>query len=182
MDYKILKDGNYLERHLFSLYRWMREKMDGIRAYWDGEKLFSKRGKQLRSPAWFLKGFPIGVKLDGELWIGRGAFEKLMANLSSYGDHRWQDVNYFIFDLINDMDFEERMEELAKLQLPNHVRLVSHRKCAGNQNLIAYLNDIVQSGGEGISIIKPHSKYLAQRSNTVLEVKVFYPWKESYLF
>ena len=61
---------------------WASEKWDGIRALWDGEKMIS-RGSGLGKPKvytyvpeWFKNILPPGVALDGEIWIGRGYFQK----------------------------------------------------------------------------------------------------------
>jgi DNA ligase-1 len=37
---------------------YMSEKLDGIRAYWDGEKLLSKNGNIIHAPIWFIKDLP----------------------------------------------------------------------------------------------------------------------------
>ena len=57
--------------------------MDGIRAYWNGEKLISKQDKEISCPNWFIEGFPKEMKLDGELWMGRGNLENIMSVLNS---------------------------------------------------------------------------------------------------
>ena len=62
--------------------RWISEKMDGIRAYWNGEKLISKHSKEISCPNWFIEELPKGMKLDGELWMGRGNLRILMAILN----------------------------------------------------------------------------------------------------
>ena len=49
----------------------MSEKLDGIRAYWNGTRLLTRKGLPLRPPPWFTAGFP-SFELDGELWSGRG--------------------------------------------------------------------------------------------------------------
>ena len=61
---------------------WASEKWDGIRALWDGEKMIS-RGSGVGKPKvytyipeWFKKTLPPGIPLDGEIWIGRGLFQK----------------------------------------------------------------------------------------------------------
>jgi DNA ligase-1 len=36
----------------------MSEKLDGIGAYWDGESLYSRSGKPINNPAFFIKNFP----------------------------------------------------------------------------------------------------------------------------
>jgi DNA ligase-1 len=47
---------------------WMSEKFDGIRCFWNGKMLFSRNGRVIKAPKWFLEGLPSDVKLDGELW------------------------------------------------------------------------------------------------------------------
>ena len=49
---------------------WMSEKLDGVRAYWDGKQFLSRQGNLFHAPQWFIDGLP-GIALDGELWIGR---------------------------------------------------------------------------------------------------------------
>ena len=52
---------------------WMSEKLDGVRAYWDGKQFLSRLGNIYHAPDWFVAGLP-NVPLDGELWIARRAF------------------------------------------------------------------------------------------------------------
>ena len=52
---------------------YMSEKLDGVRAYWNGRELLSRTGNRFAAPHWFTAGFP-SFELDGELWIGRGRF------------------------------------------------------------------------------------------------------------
>ena len=52
---------------------WVSEKLDGVRARWDGKQLLSRGGHVFTTPAWFTKDFP-GIPLDGELWIWTRAF------------------------------------------------------------------------------------------------------------
>ena len=52
---------------------WVSEKYDGVRGYWDGEKLLARGGQRIYAPAWFTAGWPT-TPLDGELWAGRGRF------------------------------------------------------------------------------------------------------------
>src|SRR5947209_4846684 len=50
---------------------WMSEKLDGVRAYWDGRQFLSRLGNLYHAPDWFTAGLPADVPLDGELWIDR---------------------------------------------------------------------------------------------------------------
>jgi len=49
---------------------WMSEKLDGVRAYRDGEQFLSRQGNVYHAPDWFVQGLPATPK-DGELWIDR---------------------------------------------------------------------------------------------------------------
>ena len=37
---------------------WMSEKLDGVRAFWDGKQFLSRQGNLYHAPAWFLEGLP----------------------------------------------------------------------------------------------------------------------------
>jgi DNA ligase 1 len=52
---------------------WMSEKLDGVRAFWDGKQFLSRLGNRYHAPAWFTEGLPL-EPLDGELWIDRKKF------------------------------------------------------------------------------------------------------------
>ena len=60
---------------------YMSEKLDGVRAYWDGQQLVSRQGNLFAAPAWFTEKLP-PFELDGELWIARGHFEKTLSIVS----------------------------------------------------------------------------------------------------
>lgn len=46
----------------------MVEKLDGIRGYWDGNKMYSKAGNLIEIPDWFAQALPSQFHLDGEFW------------------------------------------------------------------------------------------------------------------
>ena len=66
---------------------WLSEKLDGVRAYWDGKSLISRLGNRFHAPDWFLEGLP-DIPLDGELWIGRKAFQTHGRNRPPAGQDR----------------------------------------------------------------------------------------------
>jgi DNA ligase-1 len=57
---------------------WMSEKLDGVRAYWDGRRFLSRLGNEYFAPAWFIEGLP-PIPLDGELWGGRKKFQRTVS-------------------------------------------------------------------------------------------------------
>src|SRR5918998_891176 len=57
---------------------WLSEKLDGVRAYWDGRQLLSRLGNMFHAPDWFIDGLP-DHPLDGELFLDRKSFQKTVA-------------------------------------------------------------------------------------------------------
>jgi DNA ligase-1 len=154
---------------------WMSEKYDGLRGYWDGRKLWSRKGQAIQAPEYFLAELPRDVALDGELWIGRGEFEETVSTvLSQTPDERWKRVRFMVFDAPQASGtFEQRMEFL-KATLPagkRFVEVVAQVRCEGTKHLLAERDRVIALGGEGMMLRKPESAYEARRSPTLLKVK-----------
>ena len=76
----------------------MSEKLDGVRAYWDGKRFLSRLGNTYHEPAWFTEGLPESP-LDGELWVGRQLFPRCVRIVSRHdAGPDWKEVSYLIFD------------------------------------------------------------------------------------
>jgi DNA ligase-1 len=151
----------------------MSEKLDGVRAYWNGNSLISRHGNNIMCPPWFTQELPTGVALDGELWMGRGTFELLLQVLNYQDDPSWSNVSYIIFDLPGSKEsYEKRIAQLTHLKLPNHVQKISIRQCRGSGHIREYLGEVLEHGGEGLMINNPDSSYISLRTNTLLKVKV----------
>ena len=59
---------------------WVSEKYDGVRGFWDGQKLLTQGGQTINAPAWFTAKWPV-TPMDGELWAGRGQFQIAVATV-----------------------------------------------------------------------------------------------------
>src|SRR5215468_3687583 len=89
---------------------WMSEKLDGVRAYWDGKQFLSRLGNPYHAPDWFVAGLPPDP-LDGEIWGGRKKFQRTVsiARRQDRSDH-WKELTYVVFDApALDAPFEERL-------------------------------------------------------------------------
>ena len=154
---------------------WVSEKLDGVFARWDGRVLFSRTGNRFHAPAWFVAGFPT-VPLDGELWMGRGTFEKLSGVVRRQTpDDAWRQVRFMVFDLPSHRaNFNARLQRLkeifATLDSP-HIGLVEQRRVHGREALMALLDTVVEQGGEGLMLRKADSLYRAGRSADLLKLK-----------
>lgn len=76
------------------------EKLDGVRAVWDGRVLRFRSGRAIAAPGWFTAALP-STPLDGELWLGRGQFDRLsgIARRTTPVDAEWRELRYKVFDL-----------------------------------------------------------------------------------
>lgn len=148
---------------------WLSEKYDGVRAIWNGSKLLTRNGKDLHAPAWFTAGFP-HCRLDGELWMGRGTFDKLVSTIQRKGSD-WAGVRYKAFDLAEVGTFEERYAQLRATDLPRHVSAVIHRQLVNHDELNCMERQIVSGGGEGCVIRRPGCLYRPGRCGDVIKVK-----------
>ena len=94
------------------------EKLDGVRALWDGRRMFFRSGRVLALPA-SIRGQLPAEPLDGELWLGRGRFEQISALLRSErvaDADAWRDVQYHVFELpAGGGRFAERAERVQEL-------------------------------------------------------------------
>ncbi len=157
---------------------WMSEKLDGVRAYWDGKQFISRLGNVFHAPDWFLAGLP-NVPLDGELWLDRKKFQQTISIVKRQdkSDH-WKQISYVVFDApALDDPFEKRVkfvEEFLVKQKPLYARAHVHEVCKNLDHLRSELVRIEGLGGEGLMLRQPGSKYAAGRSSTLLKVKTFH--------
>jgi DNA ligase 1 len=156
---------------------WMSEKLDGVRAYWDGKQFISRQGNLYHAPEWFVAGLP-AVPLDGELWLGRRAFQRTVGIVRRQDKtDLWKEVKYLIFDApaINEL-FERRLEFLAdtmRSQTLTYAALHPHELCKNVNHLREELQRIEALGGEGLMLRQPGSHYEVGRSATLMKVKTF---------
>lgn len=152
------------------------EKLDGVRAHWDGRTLRFRSGLPVAAPAWFTDGLP-ALPLDGELWLGRGRFEALVAVVrkASPVDTEWRAVRYALFDLPGAAGrFAERAAALRDtVAACSHPALVAveQRALAGRTALARALAAVVDEGGEGLMLHRADARWRAGRSGDLLKLK-----------
>jgi DNA ligase-1 len=156
---------------------WMSEKLDGVRAYWDGRQFLSRQGNLFHAPDWFVEGFP-STPLDGELWLDRKAFQRTMSIVrrQDKNDH-WREIRYLVFDApAVEAVFEDRIAYLKDLFLRGGMEFAQpheHQLCESVDCLRAELERVEALGGEGLMLREPGSRYHGGRSSTLLKVKRF---------
>jgi DNA ligase 1 len=157
---------------------WMSEKLDGVRAYWDGRQFLSRLGNRFHAPDWFVAGLP-ATPLDGELWIDRKKFQRTVSVVrrQDKSDH-WKEVKFLVFDApAHGGAFEARLafvgECVGRAGLP-YAAAHDHQACKDVSHLRVELGRVEAAGGEGLMLRRPGSRYEAGRSATLLKVKRFH--------
>ncbi len=155
---------------------WVSEKYDGVRGYWDGQKLFTRGGQLVNAPDWFTAGWP-KTPLDGELWAGHGQFPKAVSTVRQQtpDDAAWRGMRFMVFDLpAQGGPFTERIPTLVKvigrINKP-WVQVVQQFKVDSHPALLTLLDKMVQDGGEGLMLHRGASLYKGVRSDDLLKVK-----------
>lgn len=169
------------------------EKLDGVRAYWDGERLYFRSGNEVQAPKWFLEKLP-KRPLDGELWLARGKFDELSGQLRAHVARPgfWRSVRYMIFELppINCAKLTQSAGELpcnadfaARYQgIKNIIRAANFPQlCAVEQQRFAtpaalqhWFAQIIAQGGEGAMLHLASAPYQRGRSDVLLKLKAHY--------
>lgn len=153
----------------------MSEKFDGVRAIWDGKRLFSRTGTIFHAPLWFTDGLPT-FALDGELWCGRQKFQDTLSVVRKGKPHEgWGDVRYMIFDAPETSGgFEERIgvaQNWFKTHSSLYAIVIEQEVCRDEKHLLQRLNAIELLNGEGVILRKPGSSYVNKRTNVMLKAK-----------
>lgn len=153
------------------------EKYDGLRGHWDGKNLWTRGGEKLVVPEWFTAGWP-AQPLDGELWAGRGGFERAVsiARRKTPVDADWRKLRFMVFDLpAHPGEFRERYEALRQL-LPAKpdapIQVVAQARIQDPAVLDRLLQETVRAGGEGLMLHRWNAYYEPGRSANLLKYKL----------
>lgn len=157
---------------------YMSEKLDGIRAYWNGAELLSKNGNKIYAPAWFIKDFP-NFKLDGELWTQRADFENIQnIVLDKTPSEKWKSITYNIFEVPYEKgDFDERLNKIKQWQKANknkYIKIIPQIICKNKKHLNKYLNELIKLKAEGVILKNPNIPYFEGRNKNILKIKKFF--------
>jgi len=188
---------NYTSQHVGNWF--VSEKLDGMRALWDGGKsrgklcseisyantekdgrlkeapvatgLWSRRWKPIHAPDWWLDELP-NVCLDGELWMGRGRFQDVVSCCKRFEpDSRWENVEYKVFDV----PLLQKEFWLVVRYLNNNFPDLAIKQEILNwkyeDDLKERLGLVIEMGGEGLMLRKPGSVWEPRRVSSLLKVK-----------
>ncbi|WP_416191439.1 DNA ligase [Neisseria sp. CCUG12390] len=151
----------------------MSEKLDGVRAYWNGTQLISRQGYAFTPPAGYTRQFP-PYPLDGELFSTRGQFEQISAAVrSASGD--WQNIKLHVFDVPKAGGNLYQRLDVAKQWLQLYpaapIAVIEQIPVENTRQAQDFLKQVEAQGGEGVMLRNPEQRYTGGRSSQLLKLK-----------
>jgi DNA ligase-1 len=164
------------EKHLDPSGYAVSEKLDGVRAIWDGKALRFQSGLLINAPKWFVESLPQDT-LDGELWMGRGTFDALSGAVRKGNpvDAEWKKITFMVFDSPKTPGtFKQRSHYLQQLvrqsQLP-WLKAIDQAEVTDAASLEARLAHVAAGGGEGLVLHHFDAPWSAGRTQAVRKLK-----------
>lgn len=156
---------------------YLSEKLDGVRAYWNGRFLSSRGGHTFSAPQWFLDSLP-NTPLDGELWGGRQTFDEVSGIVRrNEPNEGWRKITLMVFELPQAKgNFSIRYQQMKQLHLQygnQNWKIVEQRSAPKNVTALhAMLIELDAKGGEGLMLKSKTAVYRGGRSDDLLKVKL----------
>jgi DNA ligase 1 len=144
----------------------MTEKFNGCRAYWDGERFWTRGGNVIVAPSWFTYGLPRTRCLDGEIFAGYGNFEG--ARLAVQYGRFTPAMRFMVFDAPG---FGAWTDRIRRIEVAGCCTCIKPVICKSYAHLHATVIAINANGGEGVILRSPTAKgYECGRSRNMLRV------------
>ena len=151
----------------------MSEKLDGIRAYWNGKQLISRGGKIIHAPKWFTKNYP-PFPIDGELWSKRGDFENISSIVrDKTPSDKWREITHNIFEVPNAKGGLFKRLEKVKPYVSKYIKIIKQIQIKNKKQMQDFLHQVEAKDGEGVVVSNPKAPYINKRTSKALKVKSF---------
>lgn len=189
------------------------EKLDGMRCIWDGigprqvvftdkhsaggkttgkqwvTGLWSRLGKPIAAPRWFIDKLPVGLPLDGELWSRDRSLHQILSTVrKKVPGPDWSGIEFWVFDipLLRATGWPREwfagMSEMSQTLIENvkllkgsfdgcGFQLVKHSVLVSDP--VGLAGDVYNSGGEGIVIRDPSARWIDGRPATGFKIKPY---------
>ena len=140
----------------------MSEKLDGVRCYSSGSKMYTRNGNPFYAPKWWTDKLP-KIALDGELWTSRDDFQKIVSIVRKQDkdNEEWKKIKFMIFDApLVKGTFETRLKRLRK-ELESVeggvCEMLKQTVCTSKEELGKLMDSILSEKGEGVMLKDPKS-------------------------
>lgn len=159
------------------------EKLDGVRGIYKDGHFYSRNDNEFYVPKEFYSELLLipelnGNILDGELWINRKKFDKLVGLVKK--DFKtideFMEVKFMVFDIPTlNMKYIDRIKYLENILVNlKYTKFVPYTILKNKNDIPNILNDIENIKGEGLILRDPNSFYENKRSKYMLKIKSSY--------
>ncbi|MEM0516236.1 DNA ligase [Pseudoalteromonas sp. YIC-827] len=159
------------------------EKYDGVRARWQHGQLFTRGGKRLNPPPWFIANWP-KQPLDGELWAGRQGFSLVTNTVldSQPNMQQWRAIRFMVFDAppadteTGSVAFAQRYKQYQNLVAAAdspYLKAVEQHRFSDYAQMHAWFTARVAEGAEGVMLHRADAPYTTGRSGHIWKLKPY---------
>lgn len=148
------------------------EKFNGVRMLWDGEKAWTRQGREIQLPETWRAALPVGIVLDGELYHARRL--TLASNAARYGErHFCTGMEFVVFDAPGASgNWPQRLNAARKvLTSVDFARVVVYWVADDTDAVISEMRAVQRRGGEGLMARHPQIGCLPGRTDNLLKIK-----------
>lgn len=175
------------EAHASRVVGWMvSEKLDGVRAVWRKGALWTRGGNRIQAPKHVLRDFPDDIELDGELWMGRGEFNRTSGVCRRHEPHSslghkaytewlnlWLPITFKVFDEYGgEGDWIERTNRVSRaIAECTFAQMHQHHSIIDSTDIDRRMTSVLERGGEGLMLRNPMAPYQHFRTDDLLKLK-----------
>lgn len=161
---------------------WVYDKIDGVRATLEGNKLVSRTGKAFSVPQAYideLRDHYKDLPLDGELVHSTGKFNETVSivrdQTKKVSMDYWKNIVYVVFDIVDtSIPFKGREEKLQEYgNTVNSTHLTRNCIITNDETVNTALKEALSRNQEGLILRNPEAPYEYGRSHNLLKVKEF---------
>lgn len=166
---------------------YVQPKLDGIRCFFNNNKLYSRTGKEIKNIPVILNQLlknKIDLKLDGEIIIPNISFQQFSGlinkkYLSEKDISLLNEIHFVVFDcIIENKTYQQRLQSLKELFAKNklnNIYLIETVICDSHECILKKHKEYVKKNYEGVIIRNKDSFYeINYRSKNLLKYKTFF--------
>ncbi len=155
---------------------WLSEKLDGVRAYWDGKSLMSRYGNRFHAPTGSSKACPTSPSMASCGSVARRSSARWGSSAGktrpTCGSRSATSRSTRRASPTHSRGGSRPSAHIERYR-PPYLAAHEHAVCTGLDQLRAELARVEELGGEGLMVRQPESRYEVGRSLTLLKIKSF---------
>jgi len=147
------------------------EKLDGVRAYWDGAVMWSRSGREIPLPPEWHAALPEGIELDGEIYDGIDGLSR--CSTAARTGKFTASMRFRVFELPKSADSYMNRLASADTALRGNpiVSTIPAVQARSTRHAMTLARAALSTGGEGVMARHPGISTKSGRTNDLLKIK-----------